>query len=78
VVELKLAEAVVGDPELHEDATAVTSPHLGPHTWRDRIWQAGITAPMPGRVATEHQPPTPSEPGVRPPRSFPAARSAPR
>jgi hypothetical protein len=68
VVELKLTEAVVRDPEPCEDAAAIAGPHVGPHTWRDRIWQAGITATMPGRVATEHQPPTPSEPGVRPPR----------
>ena len=32
VVELKLTEAVVRDPELHEDAIAVTRPHLRPHT----------------------------------------------
>ena len=78
VVELELAEAVVRDPEPREDATAVTSPHLGPHTRRDRIWRAGNAAPMPGRVPTKHRPWDPQRPGFRPPRSLPAARLAPR
>jgi hypothetical protein len=58
VVELKLTEAVVRDPELHEDATAVTRPHLRPHIRRDRTWRAGNAAPMSGRVATQHRPST--------------------
>ena len=54
MVELKLPEAVMSDPEPGEDAAAVTSPHLGPHTGRDRIRRARITAPITARVAAKH------------------------
>ena len=55
MVELKLTEAVMGDPEPREDTVAVTRPHLGPHIRRDRIRRAGISAPVPARVATQHR-----------------------
>src|ERR1035437_7366900 len=56
MVELKPTEALVGDPEPREDARAVTRPHQRPNAGRDRIPRAGITAPMPGRVAAQHRP----------------------
>ena len=71
VVELKLTEAVVSNPEPREDTTAVTSPHLGPNAGWDWIPRAGIAAPMPGRVAAQHRPST-LWPSVRPPRSSPS------
>ncbi|HEY5436014.1 MAG TPA: hypothetical protein VIK13_12335, partial [Candidatus Limnocylindrales bacterium] len=58
MVELKLTEAVVGDPEPREDAIAVASPHPRPHAGWDRIRRAGNAAPVPGRVAAQHRPST--------------------
>src|SRR5664280_2843933 len=72
VVELKLTEAVMGDPEPREDAIAVPSPHQRAHARRDRIWRAGNAATLPGRVATQHRPLTLSQPSVRPPPSLPS------
>jgi hypothetical protein len=56
MVELKLTEAVVGDPEPREDATTVTRPDPRPDTGWDRISRARITAPVAGRVAAQHRP----------------------
>jgi hypothetical protein len=46
VVELELTEAVVGNPEVGEDAAPVPLPDVGPHGRGDRV---GIgRAPLPG------------------------------
>ena len=55
MVELKLTEAVMEDPEPREDTIAVTRPHPGPHTGWDRIPRAGNAAPVAGRVAAQHR-----------------------
>ena len=80
MVELELTEALVGDPETAEDATAIPFPDEGPHGRGDRVGTGGT--PVPGRrIAAEH--------GrsaldwrvfgaVRRPRTSPLARPVPR
>jgi hypothetical protein len=81
VVELKLTEALVGDPETGEDAAAVPFPDEGPHGRGDRVTRTQVAALVPGRVAAEHGRSELEEwvcGAVRRPRTSPLARSVPR
>jgi hypothetical protein len=56
VIELKLTEAVVGDPKASEDADAVACPDVRPHGRRDRILSPTISHGSSSRlVSAQHR-----------------------
>ena len=55
MVDLKPAEALVGDPEAAEDTTAVAGPDMLAHDRRDRIPRCEDPRPPATRIAPRHR-----------------------